>query len=159
MRMAAAPRFLCDHMLGSLARWLRFLGYDTLYPEAMDDTGVLELAKAEGRILLTRDKELAGRAAKSGHLVRSDVLDGQLADVRDAYGLDLSGEKLLSRCSLCNAVLVSIDRDAAREAGVPEPILLRHALFWRCPGCGQAYWPGSHYERIMGKIGELGKGT
>ena len=35
--MAAAPRFLCDHMLGSLARWLRFLGYDTLYPEAMDD--------------------------------------------------------------------------------------------------------------------------
>ncbi len=27
----ASPRFLCDAMLGSLARWLRFCGYDCLY--------------------------------------------------------------------------------------------------------------------------------
>ncbi len=155
--MAPEPRFLCDHMLGSLARWLRFLGYDTLYPEVMDDTAILKLARDGGRILLSRDKELASRAAKLGHLVKSDVLDEQLADIRRAFGLDLSGEKLLSRCSLCNTVLEAIGREQAEKCGVPSPIAQRHATFWRCPGCGQVYWPGSHYERIMGKIGELAK--
>jgi hypothetical protein len=157
--MARKRRFLCDNMLGSLARWLRFLGYDTLYPGAMGDTDLLKLAREDGRLLLTRDKELASRAGGLGHLVQSDVLDEQLADIRKAYGLDLTGENLLSRCSLCNAVLVSIDRDEAGKAGVPEPIAQRHRRFWRCPGCGRLYWPGSHYERIMGKIGELDKGT
>jgi uncharacterized protein with PIN domain len=157
--MAPEPSFLCDQMLGSLARWLRFLGYDTLYPEAMDDTSILKLARDGGRILLTRDKELASRTKGSGHLVRSDVLDEQLADIQKSFGLDLSGEKLLSRCSLCNAVLVGIDKVEAEKAGVPAPILSRHDRFWRCPGCGQLYWPGSHYERIMGKIGELDKGS
>jgi hypothetical protein len=146
-------------MLGSLARWLRFLGYDTLYPEAMGDSAILNLARDEDRILLTRDKELAARAAGRGRLVASDILDEQLADVRRAFDLDLSGEKLLSRCSLCNAVLSAIDRSSAEKAGVPPQIVQRHDRFWRCPGCGQLYWPGSHYERIMGKIGELDKGT
>ena len=155
--MAAAPRFLCDHMLGSLARWLRFLGYDTLYPGAMDDTGILEVARTEERILLTRDKELAARAAGLGRLVRSDVLDEQLADIRKAFGLDGSGEGALSRCSLCNALLETMGMREAEKAGVPAAILHRHDRFWRCPGCGQLYWPGSHYERIMGKIGELEK--
>jgi len=159
MKMAAAPRFLCDHMLGSLARWLRFLGYDTLYPETMDDTGILRLARDDRRMLLTRDKELASRAAGLGHLVQSDVLDEQLADIRKAFDLDLSGERPLSRCSLCNARLVAIGKGEAEKAGVPAPIVQRHDRFWRCPGCGQLYWPGSHYERIMGKIGELDKGT
>jgi uncharacterized protein with PIN domain len=157
--MAPEPRFLCDQMLGSLARWLRFLGYDTLYPEAMDDTSILKMARDDGRMLLTRDKELASRAQESGRLVRSDVLDDQLADVRKVFGLDLSGEKLLSRCSLCNAVLTVIDKGEAEKAGVPAVIVQRHDRFWRCPGCGQLYWPGSHYERIMDKIGELDKGS
>jgi len=157
--MPPDPRFLCDNMLGSLAQWLRFLGYDTLYPQAMDDTGILKWARDDDRILLTRDKELSFRAAGLGHLVPSDVLDEQLADIRTAFDLDLHGEKLLSRCSLCNAMLIAIDSVEAGKAGVPLPIVQRHAKFWRCPGCGQVYWPGSHYERIMGKIGELELGA
>jgi len=144
-------------MLGSLARWLRFLGYDTLYPEAMGDTAILQLAKREGRLLLTRDKELSGRARDGGRLVRSDVLDDQIAQVKAELGLDLCGQKLLSRCSLCNTVLDAISKEEAGPAGVPAPVLHRHDRFWRCPGCGQLYWPGSHYERIMEKIGELEK--
>ncbi|MBM4248739.1 MAG: hypothetical protein FJ149_04780 [Euryarchaeota archaeon] len=157
--MAQDTRFLCDHMLGSLARWLRFLGYDTLYPGPLDDTALLRSAREEGRVLLTRDKELAARAGRTGHLVRSDALDGQLADIRETFGPDLSVGGLLSRCSLCNAVLVPMDRDEAGKAGVPTPIAKRHRRFWRCPGCAQLYWPGSHHERILGKIGELGKGS
>lgn len=157
--MAPKPRFLCDGMLGSLARWLRFLGYDTLCPEATDDTAMLKLAWDEHRFLLTRDKELAMRAAGRGLLVRSDVLDEQLADVRKVFDLDLFNDTPLSRCSLCNTLLDAIDRAKAETAGVPSPVVQRHAKFWRCPGCGQLYWPGSHYERIMDKIGELDKSS
>jgi hypothetical protein len=157
--MPPEPRFLCDNMLGSLARWLRFLGYDTLYPEAMGDTELLHLAECGGRLLLTRDKELAGRAREGGRLVQSDVLDEQIAQVKAELGLDFSDQRLLSRCSLCNTVLHAISIEEAEKAGVPAPLLRRHDRFWRCPGCCQLYWPGSHYERIMGKIGELDKGA
>ncbi len=157
--MPEEPRFLCDLMLGSLARWLRFLGYDTLYPEAMNDTDILHLAQAEGRIILTRDKELAVRAKGRAHLVTSVVLEDQIAQVRGELKLDVAGQMPLSRCSLCNSVLAKISRKMAQEAGAPPAVLLRHDTFWRCPGCDQIYWPGSHYLRIMDKIGELDKGT
>ncbi len=52
-------KLLCDHMLGSLARWLRLMGYDTAYPEPGPDRDLIDRARKEGRILLTRDKELA----------------------------------------------------------------------------------------------------
>jgi hypothetical protein len=87
------------------------------------------------------------------------VLGDQIAQVRGELKLDFAGERPLSRCSLCNSVLVEISREEAQNAGAPPAVLLRHDTFWRCPGCGRLYWPGSHYVRIMDKIGELDKGT
>ncbi len=52
-------KFLADNMLGSLARWLRFLGFDTAYPDVLTDKDLKELARQENRVLLTRDKELS----------------------------------------------------------------------------------------------------
>jgi len=151
------PRFLCDHMLGSLARWLRFLGYDTMYPEAMDDTKLLKLARAEGRFLLTRDIELSERAGKDGMLVKSIELEGQLRVVKRELHLDLDDARLLTRCSLCNTPLEDVPK--ARVKGmVPEAVFERQEEFWRCPGCGQLYWPGSHYDKIREKLGALDKG-
>ena len=177
------PRFLCDHMLGSLARWLRFLGYDTLYPEERkerppdgrggplpDDTRLLGLAEKEGRLLLTRDRELAARAGKRALLIEGTALESQLAQLQDRVGLDLKGHDRLLRCSRCNAMLVEAGREEVRRiaherygvAGaeqIPEGVLARHERFWRCPGCGQVYWPGSHYDRIIGRIEGLEKGA
>ena len=39
-------KLLCDQMLGSLARWLRFMGYDTAYPEPGPDRTLIERARA-----------------------------------------------------------------------------------------------------------------
>ena len=58
-------KLLCDHMLGSLAKWLRIFGFDTLYPDATtNDDEVLHIAKAEKRLLISRDKELITRGKK-----------------------------------------------------------------------------------------------
>jgi hypothetical protein len=59
-------RFLCDEMLGRLARLLRAAGYDTyLAAKAEPDDELIRLARREGRILVTRDKRLAAAAEES----------------------------------------------------------------------------------------------
>jgi hypothetical protein len=157
-------------MLGSLARWLRFLGYDTLYPRLLDDTDVLHMAEKEDRMLLTRDRELAGRAGSRGKLIASVELDEQIHQLHNAFGLHLDGERLMLRCPKCNTMLEAISKDEVRKiAGeracvpgveqIPPMVLERQDDFWRCPGCDQIFWRGSHYDRIMDKIGELGKGS
>ena len=42
-------KFFVDAMLGSLARWMRTLGYDVLYEAHIDDTALLLKAAADGR--------------------------------------------------------------------------------------------------------------
>src|SRR2546430_776058 len=109
-------------MLGSLARWLRFMGYDTAYPEPGPDRTLIDRARAEDRILLTRDKELASRL-RGAVEVRSDDLEEQIREVAVALQLQLVDP--LSRCSLCNEILAPLPSE---EVGglVPEGVRLRH---------------------------------
>ena len=144
-------RLLCDHMLGSLARWLRFMGYDTAYPGPLDDTQLLGLARAEDRVLLTRDKELAGRWSGAVR-IRSDELEEQIRELAAVLPLRLVDP--LSRCSLCNGVLESVPVEAVRDL-VPEGVRSRHDAFWRCPGCGKVYWQGSHWDKMVERLNDL----
>lgn len=141
-------RFLCDHMLGSLARWLRFLGYDTVYPEPQRDADLLDLAEREGRILVTRDRDLA-RRAPNAFLVESVDLEEQLRAVTAAFDLDARAS--LTRCSVCNGVLKPVPHSEVADR-VPPGIRERQTEFWRCAGCGRIYWPGSHHVRLVERI-------
>ena len=141
-------KFLCDHMLGTLAKWLRFLGYDTAYPEALEDNELKRLAVAEGRVLLTRDRELSGRVPDAVY-VASDDLDEQFAQVVRAFGL--TAKDAMSRCSVCNAPIEAIPKEEAK-GHVPPGVYDRHQEFWRCRQCGRYYWPGSHFDRVLTKL-------
>jgi uncharacterized protein with PIN domain len=59
-------KFLADGMLGKLSRWLRMLGQDVIYSVEFDDSELLELAKREDRVLLTKDLELYKRTIGKG---------------------------------------------------------------------------------------------
>lgn len=144
-------KLLCDHMLGSLARWLRFMGYDTAYPEAVGDRELLMFARAEERVLLTRDKELAARAPGAIR-IRSDVLEEQVREV--AAGLALRLVDPLSRCSLCNTPLVAATPEEVQDL-VPPGVRAKHAEFWRCPGCGKTYWRGTHWDKMVERLNRL----
>ncbi len=138
-------------MLGTLARWLRLLGYDTAYPEALHDDELATLAEREERVLLTRDKDLAARSHVSALCVVSDDLDAQIRQVLTELAPE-AGEPM-SRCSVCNGVLTEASKEAAKQA-VPEGVWERHERFWRCPSCGKHYWRGTHWERMRPKIEE-----
>ena len=146
------PRLLADCMLGRLARWLRLMGYDTAYDNSATDLELARRSRSEGRILLTGDRELAGRRGLRTILVGSQVLEDQVREVYAA--LPLRGTRREARCALCNEALEAVTRDDASHL-VPPFILRTHDEFQRCPGCGRVYWPGSHFEAIKAQIREF----
>ncbi len=144
-------KLLCDHMLGTLAKWLRFMGYDTAYPGPLSDTEILQLASAENRIVLTRDKELSTRRPGTVR-VRSDDLEEQVREVASALGLRAIDP--LSRCSLCNTVLETVSPEDASDS-IPSGVRERQQTFWRCPSCKRVYWQGSHWTKMIERLNEL----
>ena len=144
-------KFLCDHMLGTLAKWLRFLGYDTAYPGPLDDGDLKTLAAREDRVLLTRDFELNGRVPGSMY-IESDDLDEQFVQVVCAFRLTAEGA--LSRCSVCNVPIEAVPKEEA-SGRVPDGVYSRQRDFWRCRQCGRFYWPGSHFDRVLAKLREM----
>jgi len=134
-------------MLGTLARRLRLLGYDTAYARDVEDHSLLVRARAEGRRLLTRDRALAARAGPAATLVVATDLDRQVDDLVRALGLAPDPARFLSRCAACNAPVRPAPREEA-AGRVPPAVLARHDAFWACDACGRLYWRGTHVERL-----------
>lgn len=152
------PRFIADAMLGKLARWLRTLGYDTAYDDAIADEALVRRAFDEGRHILTRDRTLFEEWRIDGLLIESDGTLGQLREVVAAFDLPRPA-RLFTRCRECNAMLKPVElsdvedrvpervlrrvrREAGREGSADSPQIAH------CPGCGRVYWEGSHTERM-----------
>jgi uncharacterized protein with PIN domain len=148
-------RFLCDEMLGTLSKWLRILGYDTVYAKNMEDEEIITLALNENRILLTRDKSLSFKAAEAYYLDKKD-LEAQLDSVIRHFNLNIDSNQILSRCTLCNILVISVE-PAMVKNNIPDSVRETHKKFWICPQCNRVYWKGSHWENITQKITELKK--
>jgi len=138
-------KLLADCMLGRLARWLRLLGYDTAYENSASDPHLARRARAEGRVLLTRDHDLANRRGLRTLLIESETLEEQVHEVRDALGPP--PDPALTRCSVCNTTLESVTPEEI-AASVPAYVLHTQTNFHRCPGCGRVYWPGTHTQKM-----------
>jgi uncharacterized protein with PIN domain len=138
-------------MLGSLARWLRFFGFDGTYVEPGIEDGLLaEMARTEGRWLLTRDRALAAVGPKT-LLVNSNTLEEQVAEVFGRLGVRPELTLEHARCGECNGDLEDVSRDDIADA-TPPYVLSTAARFRRCVGCGRVYWPGTHGEKILQRM-------
>ncbi len=146
------PRFLCDAMLGRLARWLRILGYDAAYADLPDDA-LVALAQAEGRVLLTRDTRLVRRPDVGPHaFIQHDRVQDQLRQVTAAF--DLRPGRAGTRCLRCNVALEALPRDAA-AGRVPPYVWHTQQQFVRCPACARIYWPGTHWDHMTRELSGL----
>jgi len=150
-RSTRRTRFVADAMLGSLARKMRALGFDTLYYSAGDDGGIMRIARSAGRVILTADRSLAERArtGRASVLLISGKRDSRrlasLLIAAKSSGISLvRGEPL---CSLCNGDLQTMKR-ADVVGQVPPSVARRHRLFFKCAECGQYYWKGSHWKKL-----------
>jgi uncharacterized protein len=142
------PRaFACDVHLGTLARRLRLLGFDTWYANDVIDDDLLRRALDEDRVLLSRDRGLlCRRELVHGYLPRSDDPHRQLVEVVERFGLAADATPL-TRCVRCNGRLHPVPLE---EVATQVPPRSRRAFdrFARCRRCGQVFWPGSHLEAL-----------
>jgi uncharacterized protein with PIN domain len=142
------PKLIADAMLGALVRWLRALDLDVAYDPELDDPEIVELALAEDRTILTRDRRLTERRAARNHLlIRSGVVEEQVRQVLEELAVAPDLGRLFSRCLRCNVPLQPLAAEVAR-ARVPPFIARTQEVFRACPGCGRVYWRGTHVHRM-----------
>ncbi len=150
-RRSGVPKFLCDAMLGSLARWLRFFGFDAVFHDpGPEDATLAAEARTEGRWLLTRDRALAAVGPRTV-MVRSERLEDQLVEVFQRLGVRPRPTLDRARCGECNGELQEASRDEVAH-DVPPYVLATAPRFRRCFECGRVYWPGSHGRRIVERM-------
>jgi len=142
-------------MLGSLARWLRLLGYDALYSRDAEDADLALAARRRGRVLVTRDRELAGRGLTGRVvLITSQRLREQWLELARECGLRPRRRSLLTRCGECNTRVVPLPRTSARRL-VPPYVYATRRRFRRCPSCGRVFWRATHVTGIASRLEEL----
>jgi len=146
-----AVTFLVDENVASLARRLRWLGYDAVGDPREDDRMLVEHAGREGRLLLTRDRGIMlRRPVVSGQVraiwIHSDDPWRQLVQVVHDTGIDPL-RFACSRCVRCNVPLEETTLEAA-AAVVPPYVAATEAHCTRCPNCGRYFWRGTHWKRV-----------
>ena len=148
-------KFIADGMNGDLAKWLRILGYDCIYPkgEGNYDQKIVELAIEEDRVVLTADKELFKTCVRRGVKVvytPHKTIEEKLSRVIRKLNLP---RKCIepSRCTLCNFPLKQVDSSQI-EGKIAKEIINRYQRFWLCMRCGKVYWEGSHWSKISETI-------
>ena len=147
-------RFVVDVNVGRLAKWLRIMGYDTLFPPEAGDNELVRTALREGRILVTRDSGIARRrAARLGQMrvvhIEDDGLEGQLRQLVRELKLDLRGE--FSRCVCCNRSLENRAKAEVAER-LPPYVLETQTKFMECPECLRIYWRGTHWSNMKTEL-------
>lgn len=144
----AEARFILDVHLGRLAAHLRMAGFDTLYRNDYEDDELARISSAENRILLTRDLGVLKRGiVVYGYFVRETKPERQLAEILRRYKL-FEALNPFHRCTDCNGVLVSVDKDSISDRLEARTKQFYHD-FRLCQGCGKIYWKGNHYERMQ----------
>ncbi|MEW8626042.1 MAG: Mut7-C RNAse domain-containing protein [Candidatus Thiodiazotropha sp.] len=153
-RPLRTPKFVTDAHLGKLARYLRLLGFDTLFFNDIGDQRLVQISVSERRILLTRDRALLmRRTITHGRYVHTIEPWLQLAEVVER--LDLAGQiRPFSRCMVCNGTIVTAQKDLIEEE-LPDQVIRQHDQFWRCRDCQKIYWQGSHYSKLLKSIAGL----
>jgi uncharacterized protein len=148
-------KFLADSSLGRLSKWLRILGYDTVYWRGEADRPFLRIAEREGRVVLTRRRDVLARQHPGIVLfVENDRVEDQLVEVLEKLNIAPEPEAIFTICLQCNIPLCEVLRDDVRSR-IPDYVYQTQQEFRLCPGCGSIYWPGTHRERALSTLRRL----
>ncbi len=153
-------KFIADNNVGKLAKWLRIIGYDTLFFDEKDDGKLIKIAAKEDRTILTKDTQImVRRLVTSGRLkavlIKHDNPKAQLQEVVTRLDLDYH-RKPFSLCLECNQPLMPKSREEVRSL-VPPYVFETQEHYMECPVCHRIYWQGTHWQRMSKELEELAK--
>ena len=140
--------------LGSLVKYMRMLGLDTLYRNDYTNDELVKISHDEKRTILTKDRSILKRNdVTHGYWVRSAEPEEQVKEIIDRFNLK-DNIKEFSRCLQCNSGLVKKEKTEI-EARLPPKVKERINEFNYCPACDKIYWKGSHYEKMKKILDKL----
>lgn len=141
-------RFIADSHLGGLAHMLRMMGFDTLYDNHFHDDDIIDVAAREGRIILTRDRELLKRRTVThGCFVHALKSEQQLREIVERLHLTGSA-KPFTLCLHCNLPLQPVDKALVYDQ-LPPRVQENYEKFSTCDSCGRVFWEGSHWRNMQ----------
>lgn len=140
-------KFIADCHLGKLAKYLRIMGFDTLFFPQIEDDKLITIANKENRIILTRDRELSHRKNAPVLFLEPTDTKAQLKTLIKHYKLK-EYPASFSRCIVCNSPLQVIEKEKIIER-LPEKVKKYFDYFEYCPACDRIYWQGDHYKHMM----------
>lgn len=153
-----SPDFECDAALGGLARWLRAAGYRAQWWPGIDDDELIRKMHRSAAIMLTTDRRLAARG-----VIEGGVLAGLLVPVelnkheQFQYVMQqLELPRRPPRCMACGGVLQPVGKEEYREQ-IPPRTYAWLDEYYRCVDCGKLYWEGTHWQRIVSLLEEVGR--
>jgi len=155
-RVATQPKFICDVHLGTLARYLRLLGFDCVYEKDLEDQEIIEIATRDRRVILTRDiGMLKNKTIRWGYFVRHTGGKLQIKETVRHFRLKTK-VRAFSRCLDCNGRIRRVAKHTILHRLEPLTQKYYHC-FYLCRACGKVYWQGSHYEKLDQFIARLKK--
>ncbi|TET18172.1 MAG: hypothetical protein E3J75_00725 [Dehalococcoidia bacterium] len=161
VRLINNLKFIVDNNVGKLAKWLRIMGYDTLFFNGSNDSRMIAIALAEERVVLTKDTQIMKRGVITrGRLkaifIQSDEPELQMHQVIDALHLDCRF-KPFTICLECNQPLLEKSKQQVKEL-VPPYVFQTQNQYMECPTCHRIYWRGTHWQAMTEKLRKLSIG-
>ncbi|MCM8792603.1 MAG: Mut7-C RNAse domain-containing protein [Candidatus Omnitrophica bacterium] len=149
-------KFILTKELGRLAKWLRILGFDTVYFKEENKGRLLIEALRENRIILTRNQKISRESGPKIINIKAENLKEQLRQVLEELHIEFNKDRMFRRCVICNIELDFIEKDKIKGR-VPEYVFQTQKDFYICKGCGRIYWQGTHWgnvEKILQEIAQ-----
>ena len=160
-------KFIVDAMLGDLAKWLRLLGFDTLYFSSISDSQLYKKMLETKRVLLTSDKRFYSNIKDKNNVIyvpiTTDIIMKlkivlRTLNIQEDCITDLIG----TRCVYCNQKLVKVNsindvKTLVKKYKIKEiPYRLTQTEdFWFCSHCKKLYWKGRMWRRINETISKI----
>ena len=151
-------KFIVDHNVGKLVKWLRMLGYDTEFFTGEDDWQMVINALREDRTILTRDSGImklgvVDSGKVNAVLINSGDPEEQIRQLNEFFNLDFTN-RLFTRCMECNELLEKRTIDEVKNR-VPPYVYKTQEEYMECPACRRIYWKGTHWKAMIEKLQKL----
>ncbi|MDD4875934.1 MAG: Mut7-C RNAse domain-containing protein [Dehalococcoidales bacterium] len=158
MGMTSTPKFIVDTNAGKLVKWLRIIGYDTLFFKNGDDSCLIAAALAEKRVILTRDTHIIERRiVTSGQLnvilLQSDNPEQQMKQVIKTMTLNCGLDPFMI-CLECNQPLLKKSKQEVKYL-IPPYVYRTQNQYMACPACCRIYWRGTHWQKMTKKLNKF----
>ena len=149
-------KFILTKELGRLAKWLRILGFDTLYFNQDNPGSLIVQALRDERVILTRNQHLPQARGVTIIRITAETLKAQIPQIVETLNIKLDSQRMFTRCILCNEALTDIEKEKVKDK-VPEYVFKTQNDFVRCPKCNRIYWQGTHWGNVVETLKEISR--